>query len=174
MPSAEHYTPQPLPTTARTKSQAKFQEAWKQTWTRTLFKRSGMFASGSLAQRTTNFSVLVTRTVQKFPGQTPSSGSKKHTCLPWHKAQLPAALQEKLLCPPQRNIPCSRHARTPITCDLHRAAHATASSFPPLGVRRSTSRASCPTGSSAEATCASRSRCSELIAPVFPFGKLYR
>lgn len=159
--SSIDYSLQYLSTKARNKSQAKFQEVWKQIWTQTLFKRSEMFGSGSLAQRTTNFSVTVTRTVQKFPRQTPSSCNKKQTCLPWHNTKLPTVLKEKLFCsnsPPQINITCSRHTRTHIMCNLHQAAHTTESLlFPLLSLYKSTNRASCQMGSlvSKNAMCAS-------------------
>lgn len=106
----------------------------RQIWTQTLFKRSAMFGSGSLAQRTTNFSVTVTGTAQKFPRQTPSSYNKKQACLPWHNTKLPAVLKEKLFCsnsPPQINLACSRHTCTQVTCRLRRAAHATVSLLVP-------------------------------------------
>lgn len=159
--SSIDYTVQYLSTKARNKSQAKFREVWKQIWTQTLFERSEMFGSGSLAQRTTNFSVTVTRTVQKFPWQTPSSRNKKQTCLPWHNTKLPAVLKEKLFSsnsPLQINIACCRHTCTHIMRKLHRAAHATESLlFPLLGLYKSMNRTSRQTGSyrSKNAMCAS-------------------
>jgi len=123
----------------------------KQIWTGTLFKRSELFGSGSLAQRTTHSSVTVTGTVQKFPRQTPASRNKKQSCLPWHKTKLPVVLREKLLrsnSPLQTTIARSRHACAPIMCELHRAAHAAESAlFPLLSFYKSTHRASRQPGS---------------------------